>query len=436
MKKLSVLFFILLISKISFSQTSVSGGIYSNTSWSLTQSPIIVTDTLTVFPGVTLTIDPGVVVKFDSDVAFNVRGTVNAIGTVTDSIIFVSNLITPNQDSWAGLIVNTEMGAAVNLNYCRISHAYRAYEMASGGAVNISIRHTVFENNYIAIAGYLFSEVFAVIDSCMFVNNTYAVGHDQISTGNFTITNSAFENNIYGFYRSEKANATNSSICGSDKAIFVERGTFDNCTIVNNITGVSCSNQHGITLINSIVAYNDTAIILHSGGINTVEPNSFYQNKICYNRVYNVLHSGTYNEDLTNNCWCTDDSTEIAISIYDGYDNANYGLIDFSAFNNCKFVFDSSSFCNSEDTPTNVFQTIQPSYFKIFPNPTDNTFFIVLSESTALDLTITDMTGRIVYSQRSNSSKLEIDSSSFSGGVYLIQLSTKENTYSSKLIKK
>ena len=45
-------------------QTNVSGGIYANTTWTLANSPYIVTDTVVVFPGVTLTIQPGVTVKF------------------------------------------------------------------------------------------------------------------------------------------------------------------------------------------------------------------------------------------------------------------------------------------------------------------------------------------------------------------------------------
>jgi len=46
-------------------QTNVHGGIYNNTTWTLANSPYVVTDTIVVFPGVTLTIEPGVTVKFE-----------------------------------------------------------------------------------------------------------------------------------------------------------------------------------------------------------------------------------------------------------------------------------------------------------------------------------------------------------------------------------
>ncbi len=63
-------------------QTYFYGGIYANTTWTLANSPYIITDTVVVFPGDTLTIQPGVVVKFDSTVYMEIRqATLIANGT-------------------------------------------------------------------------------------------------------------------------------------------------------------------------------------------------------------------------------------------------------------------------------------------------------------------------------------------------------------------
>lgn len=59
MKKATINFIatLILISVVSFSthaQTNVSGGILTNTTWTIANSPYLVIDTTVVFPGVTL----------------------------------------------------------------------------------------------------------------------------------------------------------------------------------------------------------------------------------------------------------------------------------------------------------------------------------------------------------------------------------------------
>ncbi|MEZ4833992.1 MAG: hypothetical protein R2873_18755 [Caldilineaceae bacterium] len=61
-----LLLFALSASPPLWAATNVSGPITTNTTWTLANSPYIVTDDVTVEAGVTLTIQPGVVVKFDS----------------------------------------------------------------------------------------------------------------------------------------------------------------------------------------------------------------------------------------------------------------------------------------------------------------------------------------------------------------------------------
>ncbi|UCG68776.1 MAG: hypothetical protein JSV09_13380, partial [Thermoplasmata archaeon] len=82
--------------------TVVSGYYYSDTIWTLANSPYIVTDDITIVPGVTLTIEPGVVVKFDGPYELVVDGYLIAQGTVTNNIVFTSNSTTPSVGDWLG----------------------------------------------------------------------------------------------------------------------------------------------------------------------------------------------------------------------------------------------------------------------------------------------------------------------------------------------
>src|SRR3990172_352821 len=82
MKKLLLISAAVLTLTVAHGQTNVSGGIFSNTTWTKVNSPYIVIDTVVVFPGVTLTIQPGVTVKFANNKRIEIRqAKIIAVGT-------------------------------------------------------------------------------------------------------------------------------------------------------------------------------------------------------------------------------------------------------------------------------------------------------------------------------------------------------------------
>ena len=90
--------------------TEVSGTLTSNTTWTLAQSPYIVTDNVTVNPGVQLSIEPGVVVKFQNDKYLTVNGILAAAGTADDHIIFTS----VKDDSVGVMLMGTVLRPGLN----------------------------------------------------------------------------------------------------------------------------------------------------------------------------------------------------------------------------------------------------------------------------------------------------------------------------------
>jgi hypothetical protein len=101
------------------SQSNISGVINSNTAWTVANSPYTITGNTLVNSGVTLTVDPGVTVNFNSEFYLQVEGTLSAVGTVSDSIVFTGS-------GWKGIDIKA---AGSTIKYARINgaNAYGTY---------------------------------------------------------------------------------------------------------------------------------------------------------------------------------------------------------------------------------------------------------------------------------------------------------------------
>jgi pimeloyl-ACP methyl ester carboxylesterase len=88
---LTFIFLFFAIPSTLLASTEVSGTITGNATWTISGSPYIVSDTVSVPAGNTLTIEPGVIVKFSwSFASLDIEGTLNALGT-SESPIFLTS---------------------------------------------------------------------------------------------------------------------------------------------------------------------------------------------------------------------------------------------------------------------------------------------------------------------------------------------------------
>ncbi len=73
--------------------TQVAGPLTGNTTWTVLDSPYIITDTIVIPENVNLTIEPGVTVTIQSssDIMFLINGVIQAHGDATNKIIFDGN---------------------------------------------------------------------------------------------------------------------------------------------------------------------------------------------------------------------------------------------------------------------------------------------------------------------------------------------------------
>lgn len=118
MKKYSTLVFFLLIVFGMSAQTSKSGNISVNETWTQAGGPYEITGNVTVLNGVTLTIQTGTVIRFNSNTRLTSLGDVNATNAN-----FISNQGTKAAGDWAGLFVGIGSSSGnINLTNCNVQH--------------------------------------------------------------------------------------------------------------------------------------------------------------------------------------------------------------------------------------------------------------------------------------------------------------------------
>ena len=202
----------LLLSTIIFAQTNVSGVITSNTTWSLINSPYIVTSNILVSSGVTLTIEPGVTIKFNSGLYIKNEGIITAVGTSSNKITFESSANSPVKSDWSGIRIRSTGGSAIDgsqnyssgsqFKYVVIKHADIGLYIYDAG---LHVSYTEFDSNKYGVEIRKTDGV--VIDFSTFTGNTagvwseyedYSSGDSVSIISNTYLSNNTFSANSYG----------------------------------------------------------------------------------------------------------------------------------------------------------------------------------------------------------------------------------------------
>ena len=297
--------------------TSVSGSIYTATTWSASQSPYLVTSSVIVFPNTTLTIEPGVEVYFSANTGLTMRGNLLSIGTATKPITLTANVATPVKGSWQGVALATLQGGKATLAFTTIQYASSALSVeccGSGGPVTIT--DSTFRENNTALSGYAGWAI--QVKRSLFENNISAV-----DSADKVIRDSVFRNNQYGLNATERVSVYNSVFTGNQVALYGGRGNVTYCTMTQNGTGVQAFFE-GFTLTYNTIANNTVGVILGQYGTYTppVQNNNIYGNA-----TYNLKNTGPANKDVLNNWWGTVDTGLIETGLFDGKDDPRLGLL-------------------------------------------------------------------------------------------------------------
>ena len=364
-----------------FAQTTVSGGIYQNTTWTSVGSPYLMTGSMVVFPGVTLTIEPGVEVLVTPNYSFNtgnlryleIRGSLIAVGTDTAPIVFkTTDASILGQQTWYGINIKGSQGGNIQMDRFRLHDSFYgiANDISQPG-VSYNWTNCQFKNNNYGIQ--LNADL--VFNGCLFENN--GVGQAaQILYGSLTAENCQFINNFCSFTWSNNINVNNCLFEGNGNNIVGSPGIITNCQFIDNDfglaeayghtiqncyfegNGVAIDNTGGANISNTTFDSNTLAVrlgdastlinnIITNNGVGVAvlaySPNStlIENNTICYNTDYNLQNLTDKNFQVNANCFCSQDSAYIENLILDGYDDITRGLVNYAIYDDsCANVLD------------------------------------------------------------------------------------------------
>jgi hypothetical protein len=445
-----IIFCLLITGIISKAQTNVSGGIFSNTTWTLANSPYIVVDTVVVFSGIKLSIEPGVTVKFENDKCIELRDAeIEAQGTIVDSITFTSNSSNPVIGSWGSIIINSQTTSQNQIfNFCNFRFA--KFALSKENDDSIFIANSTFENNHSGVAnnsGITCDNV--RIETSIFKNNICGIGNlvnGHVWLADANIKNSSFINNQHTGMVIGYSKIHNCIISHNETGIYVNNGINEiiGCNIENNslngyyaIQGESDLVKNNIFRNNGIGIFDDTyqgyakstfeenIIELNTIGVKSKHINNdFVCNKICNNSDYNFYNSSNLNTSVGNNYWCTSDSATIQTGIYDAHVNVSSGIVDFLPLGNqCLLA-------------SNIADDMKTS-FDIFPNPASMNFTVNFPENYGqTEISVNDILGAYQFKSVIISRQTQVDCSGFADGIYFVKITNGERTGIKKLLLK
>lgn len=221
-----------------FSQTYVSGTLTTNTSWTIANSPYILTGTVGVFPGVILQIDSGVQISGNFDLL--VKGDIIAYGSAT-SLIGVTN-------------------TRIIFKSANLSNSHIAYLSFNGGGIQLAEES---QNNQDSPknSGTL------TVSNCTYTNHAYARTKGYATMASMVINNSTFTNSAIRGYPLSEPIALNSCSITSDSivsgaynyGIYINSSTCDNCIFLIGCCSAKINITNSNISLSSFSANNDSS---------------------------------------------------------------------------------------------------------------------------------------------------------------------------------
>ncbi|XHH07767.1 MAG: hypothetical protein ACFCUE_09310 [Candidatus Bathyarchaeia archaeon] len=346
---MTVLLFVSLVEVglIHFSQaqtlgTSVSGIIAIDTTWTQAGSPYTLIGNLLVNNDVTLTVQPGVIVNLGSYYIM-VNGTLRAIGDSDNLITFAVNQTYSNPTTAQIIFTRYCKGwSTLDSSGCVIANANVNAPLKLSNSVEI-IQDNIYNGIFIPFVtetqqtGMLIANNFikggisigSTFGGTTILNNTLVgsgiMFNDNMDPPHVTVRGNTIVNCNIGISLGYWANYNNplqliennflfNNTCGIVLNYWqrIQNPVIQNNTIANNSIGISISfpSSYVASTLNSTIAYNN----------------------IYDNTKYNFENKQENTINVTYNWWGTTDTQTISQTIYDYYDDFNFGQVIYYPF--------------------------------------------------------------------------------------------------------
>ncbi len=373
--------FILLFTLNAQADTTIPEGEISGI-WNLAGSPYIIHGNVEIIKGESLTIEPGVIVKFAKGKELESFGSLKAIGTENNPIVFTSDQTTPAPGDWYGIDFFSGSSDS-ELNNCVVEYANKGiYCTQSPDIVSCTVQNNSEEGIRIVAIASGCDDSFAGpnISGCTIQNNSgvgiayYGSGSSMwgctISktgrvAGNLTgciikrnrsygvsiIADDVFNDMFSHKGIAEPTIKQNQIILNTESGIYINADRtsielYDNQISQNGGSGVHCEAGNGnVSIVGNTISGNaergiynifeDTYVAdnLISGntlnGVETVHVDTFGGNILHDNSPYDFYYLGENYQNAMFNDWGTEVSSEIDNNIYDNQDDQSIGTVKY-----------------------------------------------------------------------------------------------------------
>jgi len=297
------------------SAINVCGPINSDATWTVANSPYVLTCDVRVLTGATLTIDPGVIVRFDQNTSLVAEGgVINAIGTVLNPLTFTSsNFSLPGN----GLRVQ---GGKIDIRHATLSGLQNAISLVCCGSPfnpPLNVDRCNFSSNQAGISGFTLPT--CTIANSYFSNNAVAAGQ-AYQTYSFC----TFQANTAAFTSAESVTVEDCEFAGNQIAFSSPNG--------NGMVARRCYFHDNSLAIENVPTIERCTIVDNQVGVRIATPYliSFECNNIYQNDQWNVEMVTNVTLSAPNNWWNTPIPSQIDMGIKDGFDQTGLGFFQYA----------------------------------------------------------------------------------------------------------